>query len=130
MRTLLVLFFLLFPITVLAADPPTMNQGNMQNMMQSMQQMQKCMEQVDQAQLQEIQVSSEKVSKEVEALCAAGKRDEAQRKAITFAREIVKNPAMKQMRKCGEMMQGTMPMLEGIDDFDERKYEETHVCDQ
>jgi len=130
MKTLFIFVLLLIPTTLIAANPPAMNQGNMQNMMQVMQQVQQCMEKIDQEQMQQLQVRSEQFHKEIASLCAAGKRDEAQKQAMKFGKEIASNPVMQQMRTCGEMAQGAVPMMEGLGVYDEKKYENKHVCDQ
>lgn len=130
MKTVIIFILIAIPATLMAANQSGMNQGNMQNMMQAMQQVQECMEKIDQGQMQKLQVQSEQFRKEVDSLCAAGKRDEAQKKAMKFGKEVSSNPVMKQMRKCGEMAQGALPMMDGIGVYDEKKYAETHVCDQ
>lgn len=135
MKTFITGVLLLIPATLLAANPSGLNQGStqnapdMQNMMQVMQQVQECMAKIDENQMEQLQVQSEKFGKEIESLCAEGKRDKAQKQAMTFAKEVASSPVMKQMRECGEMAQGAVPMMEGIGVYDEKKYEETHVCD-
>ncbi|MCG6930638.1 MAG: hypothetical protein LJE64_08795 [Desulfofustis sp.] len=130
MRTVLTFLLLVIPTSLMAANPPAMNQGNMQNMMQAMQQVQQCMEKIDQSKLEDLQAQSDAFKKEVDSLCTAGKRDEAQKRAMKFAQEAASNPVMKQMRECGELAKGVMPMMEGLGAVDETQYENTHVCDQ
>ena len=129
MKTVLIFVVLLVPGAVLAQNPQTMNQGNMQNMMQVMQQVQECMASIDQAKLQELQVKSEKMSSEIKTLCSQGKRDQAQNTAISFAREMSSDQTLKQMRKCGEMAQGALPMMGDMKTYDEKEYANRHVCD-
>jgi hypothetical protein len=133
MKILAIILFLLAPITASAQNQPSMNQGDMQTIMQQMQKMQKCMARIDQDQLNKLQELSEQANKDIEALCADGKRSKAQKKAITFAKEMASSPALKQMQKCGEMMQGTMPgmPMPGMPDtFDQKDYSSSHVCDE
>lgn len=133
MKMFLAFLLLLIPATLLAANPPVMNQGNtqnMQNMMQVMQQVQECMAGIDQSKLQELQVRSEKMSEEIEGLCSKGNRDKAQKTAISFGKEIASDPTLKQMQKCGEMAQGALPMMGTVETFDEKEYANKHVCDQ
>lgn len=105
----------------------------MQKMMQQMQKMQSCMQNIDQAKLNAIDQQSSQIRAKVESLCAKGKRDEAQETAMSFGKEMAKDPTMQEMRKCsemmsGEMMQGMMPKTPLMDldnDLTSR-----HVCDQ
>ena len=130
MKTAFILVVLLAPAGALAQNPGAMNQGNMQNMMQVMQQVQECMAGIDEAKLQELQVKSEKMSREIDSLCSQGQRDKAQKTAITFGREIASDPTLKQMQKCGEMAQGVLPMMGNVETYDEKEYANRHVCDE
>lgn len=130
MKTAFILVVLLAPAGALAQNPGAMNQGNMQNMMQVMQQVQECMAGIDEAKLQELQVKSEKMSREIDSLCSQGQRDKAQKTAITFGREIASDPTLKQMQKCGEMAQGALPMIGNVETYDEKEYANRHVCDE
>ncbi|MGI9537897.1 MAG: hypothetical protein ACR2PB_12560 [Desulfocapsaceae bacterium] len=130
MKTAIIILLLLTPVLALAQNTGGMNQGNMQNMMQVMQQVQECMAGIDQAKLQELQVRSEKMSKEIKGLCSKDQRDKAQKTAISFAKEIASDPTLKQMQKCGEMAQGALPMMGTVETFDEKEYANKHVCDE
>ena len=98
-------------------------------MMQQMQAAQECMQNVDQEKLAEVQKRSEQMGKELEALCAAGKRDEAQARAISFGMEFAKDPAIQAMQKCGDMMQGAMPQMPYMEEFKDEESSSLHVCD-
>lgn len=130
MKTAVILAALLIPGAVLAQNPQNMNQGNMQNMMQVMQQVQECMASIDEAKVQELQVRTEKMSEEIKTLCSQGERDKAQSTAIAFAREMSSDPTLTQMRKCGEMAQGALPMMGEMKTYDEKEYADRHVCDE
>ena len=130
MKTVLVILLLSIPVYSFAQNSGAMNQPNMQNMMQVMQQVQECMADIDEAKLQELQVKSEKMSKEIKSLCGQGKSDKAQKTAISFGREISSDPTLKQMQKCGEMAQGALPMMGNVETFDEKEYANKHVCDE
>ena len=121
---------LFFSTEALAASPGSMNQGNMQNMMQAMQEMQQCMAQIDQARLEELQSTSERMTKEIDSLCSQGKRDDAMKAAMKFGKEIAAAPAVQQMRKCGEIAQGAVPMPDMFPTYDEKDDASKHVCDQ
>ncbi len=130
MKGAVILIALLLPVSALAQTPQTMNQGNMQDMMQVMQKVQECMASIDQAKLQELQVKSEKMTKDIERLCSQGQRDKAQNMAISYGRKMASDPTLKQMQKCGEMAQGALPMMGEVNTYDEEKYAGTHVCDE
>lgn len=108
-----------------------MNEGDMQNIMKAMQKVQECMAKVDQSDLAALEQRGEEMEAEIKALCDQGKRDKAQKKAIAFSKEMMKNPALQQMKKCGEISKGMLP--EGSvpemedDEFDPSK---GHVCDE
>lgn len=124
-----VLIVLLMPFAAAAQNMTGMDQADMQKFMQMMQEMQACMEKVDQAEMDALEKRSEEFNAEIEVLCARGKRDAAQKKAMAFGREMSANPVVQQIRKCTEkfadvLPKGEMPFME---DFD---YTERHVCDE
>jgi hypothetical protein len=118
---------LLLPVTALAQNYPAMNEADMQKMMQQMEKMQSCMEKIDQGKLEALGVRSEQMEAEINALCARGKRDEAQQKAMAYGKEITNDAVMKAMMKCTEGMQAMMPELSftGVDEDSTG----LHVCD-
>ena len=118
---------LLLPVTALAQNYPAMNEADMQKMMQQMEKMQSCMEKIDQGKLEAFGVRSEQMEAEINALCARGKRDEAQQKAMAYGKEITNDAVMKAMMKCTEGMQAMMPELSftGVDEDSTG----LHVCD-
>lgn len=128
MRTVIFFMIVIFPATLAAQNYPSLNQGDMQNMMQKMQAMQQCMESIDQSQLDKLQSLSEKFKQEVEGLCAEGKRDKAQARAMDFAKEISSNPSMKKMQECSKLAQGAIPNMPEV--FEEKDYSQHHICDE
>lgn len=126
----IIAFLLLFSGPALAANPGSMNQGNMQNMMQVMQQVQQCMADIDQAKLEELKATSERMKGEIDSLCSQGKRDSAMKTAMEFGKKIAADPTVQQMRKCGEMAQGALPMMDMVPTYDEKEYANRHVCDE
>ena len=117
----------LMPTIGLTQGPPAMNDQQMQQMMAQMEEMQKCMQQVDQARMEELGQRADEMDAKVKALCAEGKRDEAQELALQFGEEMMDDPDMTIMRKCAEnapaMIQG-MPQAEDPEELSKR-----HVCD-
>ena len=130
MKVSLVLLLLL-PATAMAQNYQGMNEQDMQKMMQQMQKMQTCMQDVDQEKLKELEQQSQQVNAELETLCADGKRDEAQAKAISFGKEFANNPTLQTMRKCGELMEGLAPEmpLMNMDQYKDKDRSNQHVCD-
>ena len=129
MKTSVIFFLLLLPVTVFAQNYGNMNKADMQNMMQAMQEVQKCMAGIDEAKLNELKKSSEQTKEEIDTLCAQGKRDKAQQQAMAFGRKMASDPTIEQMRKCGEIAQGALPMTGMADIFEEKDYSSRHVCD-
>ena len=131
MRKLVAISILLLPLSVSAQSPQGMDQEQMQRLMEQMQKMQACMKDIDQSELQTVEKRAKLMEKEVKALCAKGKRDEAQQKAMAFGREAAKNPSLQKMRKCGEPLKGMMPKIPLLDQYDSKGEKSSqHVCDQ
>lgn len=133
MKISAIILILLIPMTAVAQNYQGMNEADMQNMMQQMQKMQSCMKNVDQAKLTELEQRSRQMEQEMQSLCASGKRDEAQGKAMDFAQEMAEDPTIKKMQKCSEMMKGIMPTMPMPDQMPFMEQNETHssyhVCD-
>ena len=128
MKISAITLLLLMPIVTFAQDYQDMNEEDMQKMMQQMQKMGSCMQNVDQAKLKILEQRSNQFEAEVKSLCANGKRKEAQAKAISFGKEIAKDPTMQAMSKCSEMMEGNMPNMPIMKRHKDRSNH--HVCDQ
>lgn len=125
---IILLALILAPLQVISQNYPDMSKMGINQMdMQKLQQMQSCMENIDQQQLQLIQQQQARFDTELKSLCTSGKRDQAQQKAIAYAKQIMNNPAIKAMQKCGEIareMMPDMPFTDINEDMDEQ-----HVCD-
>jgi hypothetical protein len=124
MKKRIALVLLLLPMTAQAQNPYDMGGEEMNRMMM---QMESCMENIDEARMDALQGRSDQVNAEIRALCAQGKRDKAQQRAVAFGREMAADPTVKQMRRCGEMMQGMLPELDYMTEEEARA---GHVCDQ
>lgn len=125
MRTIIVILFLVFPVTI-AAQNAQMQSADMQKMMQKMQQ---CMAKVDQAELEKLEQDGKKFETTLKKLCKEGKRNKAQKMAITFSKQTKKNPALVQMKKCAEISKKMIPA--GVMPEEEEKFDPSkgHVCD-
>lgn len=91
------------------ADNGQMSEDQMQQMMEHAEKMQECMGKIDQKAMETHAARAEKVDAEIKGLCAAGKRDEAQKLAMDYGKEMAASREMQDMKKCGEMMQGMVP---------------------
>ncbi len=132
MKLSVIILLILMPMVAVAQNYQNMSEEDMQKMMQQMQKAQSCMEKIDQAKLDALDKRSSQMLAKVESLCAKGKRDEAQKTAISFVKEMAKDPTIKSMKKCsemmsGEMMQGMMPQIPTMDL--EQDSTSQHVCD-
>jgi len=129
MEKLTITLLLSLPALASAQNYQNMNEADMQNMMHQAQKMQACMAEIDQSEMKEFEQRANQMQARVDALCASGKRDEAQKEGIAFAREVSSNESMKKMQTCGKLMQGAMPGMpttpqEAADMTDNR-----HICD-
>lgn len=127
----IVLTFLLLMLPVAAtAENQAMNAQSIEKMMQLMQEVEQCMEKVDQSAMDEFEKAGEEMSNEIEELCNKGKRKKAQKKAIAFGKKAMKNTAILQMQKCGEITKGLIPGQSDFSFEDEFDYSDKHVCDE
>jgi len=118
---------LLIPLAASGQQLQGMSEEQMQSAMEQMQKAQSCMQNIDQTELQALEQRSHEFQAEVKSLCASGKRDEAQRKAIAYGQEVSQSNAIQTIRECGELMKGMvaqMPMTELDRDFSNE-----HICD-
>jgi len=107
-----------------AQDITQMDQNQMQAMMQEMQKMQACMSKIDFSEFESLQTEATIIETELKKLCQAGKRDQAQNKAVAYAHKVMKMPALIQMQECSKNSAMAELMKINIDDFQTR-----HVCD-
>lgn len=110
-----------------AQNPAGMSEADMQKMMQGAQEMQACMEKVDQDAMEKLGEESKQLEAEIKSLCAAGRRDAAQERAMAFGMKLAKDPAMKVMAECSKKMAGLAPKMPYADA--EQDYSKRHVCD-
>ena len=128
MKKLGITLSLFLPIVAFAEKPANMDEQNMQMMSQKMQEMQKCLQSIDKSDLAAIEKRSIQSENEVRSLCSKGKRDQAQKKALSFGKEVSKLPAMQAMKKCTEGMQGiAQEMATPGQDMD---FANHHACDE
>ena len=111
---------------VLYAQDEQMSDEQMQQMMENAGKMQDCMANMDQKAMDDFAARGEKVRAEIKKLCTAGKRDEAQKMAIDYGKEMSTSREMQAMRKCGQMAQGMVGAMPGQGDGSKPG----HVCDE
>lgn len=131
MKKLAITLLCLAPIASFAQNSMEMSEADMQNMMQQMQKVQACMEKIDQTKLDALEKKANQYETEMKTLCANGKRDEAQERAMVYMKEIVNSSVVKEAKRCGEMMKGAMQsMMQNMPLVDQDKdFTRQHVCD-
>lgn len=115
------------PITVLAQGNPEMT-PEMMKMMEQAQKARACMENIDQSEFDGMEQEGKRMQAEIKSLCTSGKRDEAQKKAIAYSKEMMSRPAMKKIRECSKMLRGMIPKMP-FENF-EKEYKNRHMCDE
>jgi hypothetical protein len=123
MKIFVVAAILSMPILVNAQTPPGMNQGDMQKL----QEMMMCMNKVDQTQLKALEKRQQQFEVEIKSLCQNGKRSQAQKRAMSFTKEMMKNPTIAQIKNCGEMAKSIFPDMPFMEK--DEKDSNRHVCD-
>lgn len=105
-----------------------MNNEDMSRMMASAGEIMSCLGRLDQRGLEALGERAEAASAELEQLCNAGDRDQAQRRARAYAEEFMAEPEYSQLLECGEIAEKMFPDLidMGALDLDD---ETNHVCD-
>ena len=96
-----------------AATPP-LDEAQMRTLMEQAQQMQECMGRLDQAATTTLQQTGEQVAAQIDSLCKAGRREEAQAAALAFGRDLATSPALAQMRECGAALLALLPAFAAL----------------
>lgn len=105
-----------------------MTEEQMKAIQEYAQKMQACMANVD---MQALEARTSALESEIKALCAAGKRDEAQARATAYGVEMAQSAEMKGMRECADL---SSPLLQpqptaGVPDEVVGDVQGMHVCD-
>lgn len=111
-------------VPALAQQPPGLDPAQMQQMQEMMKQFQdpaamkklqeqaeaasRCMEDIDEKKIRALQTRTEAVAKEIDALCAAGKKDEALKKGLSLSRELQNDESVKKVAACSQQLGETM----------------------
>ncbi|MGD8570363.1 MAG: hypothetical protein PVJ39_19905, partial [Gammaproteobacteria bacterium] len=78
--------------------------------------------------MKQLEQRSKQFTAEIKALCAKGKRDEAQQKAIAMSKKMSNNPEIKKLTQCTKKLKEAaqkMPFTMTIEEIKDK-----HVCDQ
>jgi len=126
MKKIILAAALMLAAPVYAQDLSNIDQAQLEGIMKQAQAVQVCLAQLDQTALQALQAEAEKLAAEVDALCKAGNRDEAQAKAISYGKQMVKEPVMIELKECAGMASIMIPQAA----WAELENEDTqaHVC--
>lgn len=108
-------------------QPPGMDPARMQEMMKQMQdpavmqRMQQqaeasraCMNEIDPDRLEALKARGEAFGQEIEALCAAGKKDAALARGLAFHKELEGDPTVAKLRECSKGMTEMMKNMPGF----------------
>ena len=68
-----------------------------------------CMTRLDPRAMAAMRARGERISAEIQALCRAGRRDEAQARAVAFGQEMAKSSAMAGLEECGGPLAALVP---------------------
>lgn len=128
MKPSIYLLLLLFPFTAFTAEVYKMDEEEMRIMMVQMQKLQDCMQKIDQNQITAAEQHAKRVTVEIKALCAEGKRDQAQARAIAFSKKLVKTPALIELKQCSEISTGMAPMIPLLDQYKPDNFTQYDVC--
>ena len=126
MKNILITVALLIAAPLYAQDFANMDQAQIDGFMKQAQAMQLCMANIDQQELEALGVEGEKLAAEIQTLCKAGERDEAQAKAVSYGKQILKDPVMLELKECTGMASQMIPQTM----WAELENEDTqaHVC--
>lgn len=112
-----------------AQIPPGMDGAQMQEMMRQMQGFQACIEKIDRSELKAFEQKSHQASTEIEALCRAGERNQAQKRALAFGMEVAGNAGMQQIKVCSQQFQSLIQQSQFYGLQEEAGESDRHVCD-
>lgn len=106
--------------------------NDQQKMMESMLQFQRCFaENINEQDLEVMSKNSEKMAEQLEQLCQAGKRQEAQNSAIKFTQQMLDDPTFKAMQACVAQVDIAFPGMPDLkSEFSLEELKKTHICDE
>lgn len=108
------------------------NEEQTQQIMERGQNVLECLGRIEASETERIAEQSKSVQSEIEGLCKAGKRDQAQDIFSTFKQRLLNDQAVLEIKKCGDSMEGLLPQFfieHGADSTDEVSDSKKHICD-
>ena len=126
MKVLLTTYLMLFASLIFAESVMSEEQ-----MMKQAEAVEECFSKIDPSTFERFAARGREMEKELEALCAAGKRDEAMSAAMKYGKEFSASQDLQEMRKCSELIQGmmaNMPKTYMPPEIDEDG-SNSHICD-
>lgn len=127
MRNIITTLTLLFLCNAMTTS--NANEADMAKMMQQAEAMQACFENIGEDKLTALEQEASKIEKSINALCKAGKSNQATQKAIEYAKKMPSDPTFKQIQQCAKDMEGLMPMVQPYLPNAAYVNENTNVCD-
>jgi len=91
------------------AEAQVLDSDQIQMLLNQAQEIEGCMTQLDATATATLRARSERVTAQIEALCQAGKREEAQATALAFGREMADSPAMDNLQECSGPLGALLP---------------------
>ncbi len=91
------------------AQAQVLDSGQLQMLLNQAQDIESCMAERDASATEALRARSERMTAEIESLCKAGKRDEAQARALAFGREMADSPAMANLQECSGPLGALLP---------------------
>lgn len=100
-------------LTTLAANAggQALDEGTMKLLLEQVQQVQGCVAELEPGALASLQAEGEALVAEVGALCRAGKRSDAQARALAFGQQFEASAEMQQLMTCAKDMNSILPLL-------------------
>lgn len=92
------------------AQAQVLDSGQIQMLLNQAQDIESCMAELDASATQALRARSERMTLEIKSLCKAGKRDEAQARALAFGREMADSPAMANLQECSGPLGALLPV--------------------
>lgn len=131
MRNILIATLLVVPGSVVAQNQVShrLDRAQMQQVASQMQAMRDCLRTVDQVEMHSFTAESKHMSTEVKRLCAVGERDQAMSISVASARDVSKNKALLEIKRCSEGTTQAMPLLLAVAPNQDQNIATKHVCD-
>lgn len=112
-----------------AAGPGGMAEEQMQQMIENDQKLLQCLKKIDRTALDKLEKEGKEVEANINDLCKAGRRDEAQAAAVAYARKVNGSKEVRAFRKCSELAKGIMGNISMMMEESQEQLQNGNVCD-